>query len=160
MCIWYLSSNNWLFQTYKHSFDFVNKFVWIFVGWLFILFSFSLNFHHCAILLCGWKAMFQGICQWMFFRNNLYYVRGLIMKKGTKNLTYRHIILYYLYIKKRQTRGGGSKTKQQAVANTFKDGTASQEDFAHRVVGFEGCALLWVTSRWNHRFDCILLSVK
>lgn len=66
-------------------------------------------------------------------------MRGLVMKKGTKILSYRHIILYF---SKKANEGGGSKKKQQAVANTFKDGTASQEDFAHRVVGFEGCALL------------------
>lgn len=51
--------------------------------------------------------------------------------------------------------------KQRAASNTFKDGTASQENYALRVVGYKVCALLWVVSnRQNHWLYYILHAVK
>lgn len=49
----------------------------------------------------------------------------------------------------------------RASANVFKDGFASREDYALRVVGFQGCTLLQVViNRQNDLFNCILLAVK
>lgn len=52
-------------------------------------------------------------------------------------------------------------TKQRATANNIKGGIESQEEFALRVMVFQGCSLLRiVTSRQNYWFNCVLIELN